>query len=215
MRKAFTGLASVAIALVCAASSLAMTPGAAQAAVRTPAALTTDQFYEIVAAGANAGAYTAAQRAELLTRPDLAATTLDVTSVQVVETSTVTANAAAKTKTRKVDRYVKVPAFLHIGNGFEFHLTVMWSYTGKKILSKPITTGYLKGSGEYPGVRIKSVKTANRWTRTNHYSMATVITGLWHQCLPKAGCFGGNGVEGTFGIYGNGAYTYKGKIKNV
>ena len=213
MRKAFTSLACVAASLVCAAAALTLAPGAADASVRTRAALTNDQFYEIVATGANAGVYTAEQRAALLTRPDLAATTLDVTSAQVSEIATV--SVAAATKTRHVDRYVHVPAFLHIGNGFEFHLSATWSYTGKKILSKPITTGYLKGAGEYPGVRVKSVKTANMWTRTNHFSMRTVITGIWAQCLPKVACVGGNGVEGTFGLYGNGAYTYKGKIKNI
>ncbi|SDS53171.1 hypothetical protein [Actinoplanes derwentensis] len=214
MRRTFIRLACVTAGLVAMAGTLVAAPGAASAAVPSkPVALSDVQFYQIVAAGADAGVYSGAQRTALLTRPDLAAQTLDVTSAKVTEKVTVT--AVKKWKTKKVDRYVKVKSFLSVGNGFEFHLTAAWTYNGKKILNKGTTTGYLKGHGEYPGVRIKSVKAAKVWTRANHYSLAVTVTGIWHQCVPKLGCIGGNGVEGSFGLYGNGKYTYRGKIKNV
>lgn len=196
--------------LACAAAALTTAPGTAQASPK----LTDAQFYDIVAAGAKTGTYTTAQRAQLLSRPDLAARTLDVTSVQTGTVETDTAATAAATRTRHVDRYVRVPAFLNIGNGFEFHLTVSWSYTGSKVLNPPSWDSYLRGAGEYPGVRIKSTRATSRWTRANHYSIETVINGVWHQCVRDV-CIGGNGVRGQYGLYGNGDYTFSGRVQDI
>jgi hypothetical protein len=174
------------------------------------------QFYSIVKAGAKAGVYTLAQRAAITSRPDLASITADPTATPTV--SAVKARApheisrskSAAAGTRRVDRYVHVPAFLRVGNGFNFHLVARWSYSGGRITGTPHAEAYLSGTSEYPGVKIKSLDINRRWTRQDHHSNEMVLTGRWEQCVVRFGCIAGAGVRGQYGLYGNGNYTWFG-----
>jgi hypothetical protein len=197
MRRTFTTLAVMAATVL---STVAIASGPASAsAAPGKAAISDSEYLRIVTAGAENG-YTAAQLAELATRPDISAQAPEVRTSSVVV-------AAAAWKTKKVDRYVKVN--FSDGGSFRYHLTVSWSYNGSKILGNPTTGWYLTNTGPW-GIRIAGTPTVNnRWTRSNHYSLATTIIGKWHQCLVV--CIASNSVEGDFGLYGNGDYTFSGR----
>ena len=217
MRRTFTTLAVMA-ATVLSTVAIASTPASASAApgklalastsatTGKAAAISDSEYLQIVMAGAETNGYTAAQLAELATRPDIS------TQTPEVHTSSVVVAAKAAWKTKKVDRYVKVK--FSDGGSFRYHLWVSWSYNGKKILNYPTTGRSLSNTGIWQIRTTGALAVSNRWTRANHFSLATTLTGKWHQCLGKI-CIAGNGVQGVFGLYGNGAYTFAGKTVDL
>jgi hypothetical protein len=207
MRKALTTMA-VLTAVVLSSVAVASTPATAAPAkpATASAAISDSEYLRIVTAGAEQGRYTAAQLAGLATRPDIS------TQAPEVRTTTTVVATKAKWKSKKVDRYVKVK--FSDGGSFRYHLWVSWSYNGKKILGKPSTGRYLTNTGIWQ-IRITGkAKVTNRWTRKNHYSLETIIVGKWKQCLAGI-CIASNGVQGQFGLYGNGHYTFTGKTVDV
>jgi hypothetical protein len=120
------------------------------------------QFTAIVDHAWSTGKVTDAERAAVLTRPDLAATTIDPTSakadyelpgwvgdsdevgVHPAPSRTNDAQVAlATTSTSSRDRYIVYENWLH-SKLLDYHFVVAWSYNGSSVVGSPSSYTYVK-----------------------------------------------------------------------
>jgi hypothetical protein len=151
------------IAALAAGATLALTVGVGTAtAAERP--ISDARFAAIVKQAWDTGEVTDAQRAEIFTRPDLASTTIDPTSVHadyeepgyVPDPDEVTtapkpsasggrvqAMALAGTSTTSKDRYIVYDNWQNVVL-LRYHFVVAWSYNGTSVVGTPSSYTYVK-----------------------------------------------------------------------
>jgi hypothetical protein len=191
-----------------------------------PERLTDAEFLAIVDQAWRTGSVSAAQRESVLTRPDLAATTIDPTSVKAdyelpgyvpdpteVKTPPHPPKAsgahilAASTVTTSRDRYLVYDNW--VGTVYaRYHFVVSWSYNGTSVVGTPSSYTYIQDcggsctnngitwNGQYPN-----------YSGGRLYAWTVPLKARWRYC--KAGlCEPDYTPSVRFGVYYNGTYNY-------
>lgn len=182
-------------------------------------------FYAIVKQAEQTGSVTAAQRAAVLTRPDLAATTIDPTSatpdyklpgyvpdpteVKVAppppHAGAARATAAATTSTTR-DRYIVYDNW--IGTVLaRYHFVVSWSYNGYSVVGTPNSYTYVAtclASCTNYGI-IQNSQYPNYNSNGQLYAWTVPLIAKWIYC--NGGC-DTHQPNVRFGVYYDGTYNY-------
>lgn len=182
------------------------------------------QFQSIIDQAWSTGRVTSAQRQAVLTRPDLAAITVDpparspttsplatwlTSKTQRAQTLTdVQASTAAyATRTTRRDRYVVYENWLH-SKLFDYHFVVAWSYDGYQVVGTPSSYAYIANcAGTCQNLGIQSNSQYRNYSGPRVYA--------WTIPLRREAIYGKAGSTNTpnyptvqFGVYFDGTYHY-------
>jgi len=154
------------------------------------------------------GHFSAADRQLVLSRPEVAAVTVDVDSGTL---DTGIALAAYATRSRTVDRYVRYYS-LTGGAVIDYHFTVGWGYNGDKVINTPTRGHYIVSYTE--GMYDRGLASTGVMNQPGPYAWTIDGQGTWEQCIAKYGCFAGGAPFTRFGVYFDGTYSYYARASN-
>lgn len=211
-----------------AVAAVVTSSGDASASEPSTHRITERQFSIIIDRAWTTGALNSADRAQLMTRPDLASYTIDPSSVtpDFAEPSYVpdpmevregtkpsdmpagpldaTASFATRTTTR--DRYVSYTTLG--GIKARYHFVVSWSYNGTSVVGKPSSHTYVANcAGSCSNYGITSNGQYPNYGGSRIYAWTVPLLARWRYC--KAGsCDQDHTPSVRFGVYFDGTYSY-------
>lgn len=197
------GIAILAIAWCAVWSS---TPAGANARI-------SDREVRSVVARINAtGHVSRADRAELLTRPDIAGQIVDPESGALKQSPIAgstdgpfaLAAATYSTRSRAVDRYIQYSSITG-ATVLDYHFTIYWTYNGSSVTAQPQRGHYLRTSA--PGIYDRGFTDNTAYANLpGPYAYTVTMQATWEQCILRYGCIVSGNPFTQFGVYFDGTY---------
>jgi hypothetical protein len=203
---------------------MGLTGASSAAAVTAPmpapvAPATDDQLIAAVDRMNTTGYLSDADRALILTRPDIASVFVDPDSAEVVggkgdgpdiypaPVSGADQVAAYATRSRGVDRYINYYSLTGAKTA-EYHFTVNWQYNGSKVVGTPGYSHYLR-TFSTPYLYDRGFTSTDRYANLpGPYAWTITLQARYEQCVPKIGCWSLHNPWAKFGVYKDGTYHY-------
>lgn len=190
--------------------------------------ITDAEFNAIMRQAWSTGKVTAAQRAAIMSRPDLAATTVDPTSATpdyltpgyIADPTEVPPGAksadgagqatrlasAYATRTTSRDRYVSYTNW--VGTILmHYHFVVAWSYNGSIVTAKPTAYSYIAKCNSCRNSGIVGNDTYPNYSGSRIYAYTVPLRGKGQYCA-ATGCEDPVYPQVRFGVYYDGTYNY-------
>lgn len=207
-RRTRLGVAMIAIACCVLWSS---TPASAKGAI------TDGEIRSIVARINTTGHVSSADRAALLTRPEVAAQIIDPASGVLKDEPTtsspqgqldrVAATSATRTyatRSGSADRYIQYSSITG-ATVLDYHFTIYWTYNGSTVTSQPQRGHYLRTSA--PGIYDRGFTNNTAYANLpGPYAYTVTMQATWEQCVIKYGCVASGNPFTQFGVYFDGTY---------
>lgn len=175
-------------------------------------AITDGEVRSIVARIDATGRVSPADRAALLTRPQVAAQIVDPASgvLQMAPDAASPAGgidlaaATYATRSSSADRYIQYSSITG-ATVLDYHFTIYWTYNGSIVTSQPQRGHYLRTSA--PGIYDRGFTNNTAYANLpGPYAYTVTMQASWEQCILKYGCVASGNPFTQFGVYFDGTY---------
>ncbi|QGN56764.1 hypothetical protein [Nostocoides sp. HKS02] len=175
-------------------------------------AITDGEVRSIMARINATGHVSRADRAALLTRPEVAAQIVDPSS-GVLKQEPAGASPAGQprlvapayaTRSSSADRYIQYSSITG-ATVLDYHFTIYWTYNGSTVTAQPQRGHYLRTSA--PGIYDRGFTNNTAYANLpGPYAYTVTMQATWEQCIIKWGCVASGNPFTQFGVYFDGTY---------